>query len=330
MPSGDEGIRRYSNLPEDKDRPDVTYVAERQRPPERPPTADIMDLSEIDVDEFAVTVRSKVEEATGFDPLADPYALLETSPNLKIDATRQERNDEYLKISRGIARSKSQFDSVMKDVKDRRTAAIEKKEKMRLERKQDTINAEKKVVEARNKYRELGDARLTHATSYNKMRENLMGTEGDVDYDSQKATMGETLKQIALISQEMGRLEKKYNLKPYEPLDETGGDLDAENKALISQVKDPGIDLKSISAQFPQVATMSPAAINVFPKEFIRKRQTAKEEITAVSREIAGAQEYDTPEAVRAAWKEGKFGDPKSDTARQKAKELIRAAWPLL
>jgi len=130
-----DGVRKYTNDPALKDDPNYTYVAEAQTPPKEEQAEP--DMAELDLDEFREVARSQVQEATGIDPLADPYELMESSPHLSVDASRKEKNEEYRLQKAMVARAKEQYDEVMKQAREKRDDAIKRKEKKRVERRAD-------------------------------------------------------------------------------------------------------------------------------------------------------------------------------------------------
>lgn len=134
-----DGVRKYTNDPALKDDPNYTYVAEAQTPPEEEQAEP--DFAELDLEEFREVARSQVQEATGIDPLADPYELMESSPHLSVDSTRKEKNEEYRLQKAMVARAKEQYDEVMKQAREKRDDAIKRKEKVRKERRADIKHA---------------------------------------------------------------------------------------------------------------------------------------------------------------------------------------------
>lgn len=134
------GVKRFTNDPALKDDPSYTYVAEAQKSPEEEEPQE-QDFAEIDLEEFDEIARNKIQEQTGVDPLGDPYDLVDGSEHLQANPTRKEWNEEYRLQKAMVARAKEQYDDIRKQVREKRSDAIAKKEKIRKERRADVKTA---------------------------------------------------------------------------------------------------------------------------------------------------------------------------------------------
>jgi len=173
--------------------------------PDKPDLLDpgFTDFSKIDPEKFKVNVRDNVKKTVGYDPFADPYTLLEESLTITPNSTKDERNSEYRKIVSGISTANRQYNDVMKDFRDRRSASIARTEKVRIEARADEKAATSTKIAAHKEF-----------NLANEDKRELLAKQGKLQADIDSGLADSPIKAAAEVEQietQIRNLDKQIN-----------------------------------------------------------------------------------------------------------------------